>query len=375
MEYSATNYSYDYGNYGNYSDALARPESFQEYFVRTTEYVWTKRLNTFLPPLFVLVGSIGNILAVVALTRKHMLHNSVCFYLAVLGVIDTIILYVGCGLDWLSFVSETTQVPNLADPVCRVWTFLFNTIMAMMSWLTVAALVDRFLVMWHPIKAQYICTVFLAKVMTVMILVALVSVCIHAMWTMQLAGYAGPDTATYFCVHRESTDFMIAIWPLIQATLTSYLPMVLAIVFTLLLFVGCVYPHDRGDSEHHQMRLTRAVVVVGLVYIMLELPTMVVNAMDTLLTRPLDFRTESRLYLTRAVCQLLRFCDSALLFVLLFSCVPMLRYEMWCVLQHFKSPSTASPGNRELRGIAPNAEQHLLAPGTSIEVPSEVTVL
>ena len=54
-----------------------------------------KRLMLLVPPVLLVFGTIGNILAFVTLTRRAMRNYSSHIYLAVLAIIDTLVLYMG----------------------------------------------------------------------------------------------------------------------------------------------------------------------------------------------------------------------------------------------------------------------------------------
>jgi hypothetical protein len=333
-------------------------------------YRWWKNLRTYTPPVLVLLGVIGNVLALVALHRKQFQqikkHNSICFYFSVLCILDALMLFAECGLEWLSFIGEIPHISSLADPVCKVWMFVAKLIASFTRWMTVTCLVDRFLVMWHPMQARDICTTFLAKVVTIMILVGLVSVNIHAMWTMSLQlYYPNPETAQYYCSLDPSLGgFQRVVWPWIEASLNTYLPMLLAVTFTLFLIIGCVYPHGLGDSEQQQMQLTRATIATGLAYIGCQLPTIVMNFVVGFKGGQ-DYVTETRLILAQALCQVMRCLNNAVFFLLLFACIPLMRPGMRCLIrtQHVKAPAgtTAPPAGA-------NSEQLLPGGATSIEI-------
>ena len=54
-----------------------------------------KNLMLYAPPMLVVFGTIGNVLAFIILTRRAMRNYSPHIYLAVLAVADTLVLFVG----------------------------------------------------------------------------------------------------------------------------------------------------------------------------------------------------------------------------------------------------------------------------------------
>ena len=118
-----------------------------------------------------------------------MLEKSVFFFLQIYAVTNTLVLYVGCGVDWFSHITETTYIANFSDWLCRVWQFIYNVIIYAAGWIVVSMSIDRFIIVWHPRQAPYMCTVFMAKLVTIIILIGLVVVSIHAMWTYELTSH------------------------------------------------------------------------------------------------------------------------------------------------------------------------------------------
>ena len=78
---------------------------FNEYWQQSSEYKIQQILQLYIPPILIIFGSIGNVLAFVTLTRKHMKHSSVCYYMAMFAITNTIILYI---ITWNSFSFRNT---------------------------------------------------------------------------------------------------------------------------------------------------------------------------------------------------------------------------------------------------------------------------
>ena len=156
-------------------------------------------------------------------------------------------LYVGCGVDWFSQVTGTTYIANFSDWLCRVWQFIYNVIIYAAGWIVVSMSIDRFIIVWNPRQAPYMCTVFMAKLVTIVILVGLVVVSIHAMWTYELT----PQGCNIDIMQQ---DFQTIAWPWISATLCSYIPLVLIFIFQIMLLIGLVYPRSEAVSVTNMNR-------------------------------------------------------------------------------------------------------------------------
>ena len=61
-------------------------------------------LMLIVPPIIILMGTIGNLLTlIIMITDRNMRSMSTYFYLAVLAVADTVVLYLGLLTQWVSY--------------------------------------------------------------------------------------------------------------------------------------------------------------------------------------------------------------------------------------------------------------------------------
>ena len=70
------------------------PKSHEEQLLDYTEYQIRKVLLLYIPPLLLIIGTIGNMLTFCVLLRKAMRRTSTYNYLAVLSFTDMLVLYV-----------------------------------------------------------------------------------------------------------------------------------------------------------------------------------------------------------------------------------------------------------------------------------------
>lgn len=186
---------------------------------------------TYLAPVLVLCGGLGNISALLVLLRPCFNGHSMSLYLSVFAGANTVYLFAGFGLEWLSQAAALPLVAHLADWTCRVWRFAFEVVRHLPDWLLVAAVADR-LVATRPSlafhRAAY-CKRFVAKVVVVGVSVGVTSVGIHAMWT-----YGKTETGDCEIDQRDFEAASVA-WPLFSAVTLSYVPKLILLVTTPLL--------------------------------------------------------------------------------------------------------------------------------------------
>ena len=267
-------------------------------------------------------------------------------------------LYVGCGVDWFSQVTGTTYIANISDWLCRVWQFIYNVIVYAAGWIVVSMSIDRFIIVWNPRQAPNMCTVFMAKLVTIIILVGLVVVSIHAMWTYELT----PQGCNIDIMQQ---DFQTIAWPWISASLCSYIPLVLIFIFQIMLLIGLVYPRSEAVSVTNmnqtvQDQLTKLALVVSLVYLALNLPIIIVNFMEYAnSSAPFDYRVTARLLLARTACQTISCLNCAVSFILYFAMVPQMRKELMTLLRKLKGSNTSSIEEMQSMEVNTNGDMYV----------------
>ena len=289
-------------------------------WISSPEYALGLVLRTYLLPVIVALGTIGNVLSIVVLSRKNLRQTALCFYIAVFCITNTLVLYMGCGLDWLALVSKKPHIPNLADWICKLWKFVFNVILYSVGWMVVAMTIDRFIYIWHPIKAQQMCTVFIAKVSTVFIFIGLISISIHAMWSYYLS------PATVCVLDHTLHAFQTKIWPWISACVYVYLPTSLIIIFSIFLLTSLI---GRPFSNSHQDQLSKITLAVATMYLCLQLPSLILNiVMHHKGEWTYSYKALFKVWLADRICQLLSCTFHSLSFLCFYTFGSMFRKEV-----------------------------------------------
>ena len=303
---------------------------FQQYWHMSPEYKIQKQLKTFIPPILFLIGGTGNILSYLTLKRKAMHKSSTYVYMASLSLSNTLILYIGCGSDWVSHISSKKHVANQADWICRLWMFAFNVIMYSASWLVVAMTIDRFVWLYYPLRAPHVCTSFVAKVITIIILIGLVTVSIHAMWTYEMTGRG-------CSVDPNHKDFHRTVWPWISASLYTYVPILIMFIFNILNVIGMLHTSAGRSAKPAQDQLTRVTLLVSMTFLTLSLPTVILNVIQYINPQLIfDYRSYSRIILGSVICNMISCLNYSINFILYFAGVPLFRVEFFALFGHRK---------------------------------------
>lgn len=221
--------------------------------------------------------------------------------------------------------------------------------------------IDRFIIVWHPRQAPYMCTVFMAKLVTIIIVIGLVVVSVHAMWTYELTSQG------HCSIDLMQQDFQTIAWPWISAILCSYIPIVLIFIFLIMLLVGLVYPRSEAVSVTNmnqpvQDQLTKLAIVVSLIYLLLNLPIIIVNFMEYANSSSAgvyDYGKVAKLLLARVVCQTISCLNCTVSFILYFAMVPQMRKELMDLIRKLKGSNASSIEEMQTMEVNSNGDMYI----------------
>ncbi|XP_045193971.1 probable G-protein coupled receptor 139 [Mercenaria mercenaria] len=240
------------------------------------EITFEKVFEIYVVPVLVVIGTIGNILILITVRQKNMCNWSICFYLGAYAVVNIIILVPMSGFEWLCKVTGTKYVTELSDWTCKLWQFVMGVSIYSGIWFMYAMLVDQYIVIWLPHKAQSLCTIFMAKFATVIIVIGLVVVSIHAIWTYELF--------TNGCfVSPEQGDILTVVWPWVSLSCYCIIPLVLIIIFIILVIYGSFTKNTwKKSSSNYQVPIdiTFMTVALSIFYVIFVAPATVLNIME-----------------------------------------------------------------------------------------------
>jgi len=114
--------------------------------VMTSSFAWK-----FGVPVIVLLGTVGNTLSFCVLVRRGMRSTPMYFYLTLLAVADTFVLYVSAFKVWIRTMTRF-EVLHLSNVGCKLIMFILLCSFYLSAWLVVLVTLDRFLVVWFPFR-------------------------------------------------------------------------------------------------------------------------------------------------------------------------------------------------------------------------------
>jgi hypothetical protein len=244
--------------------------------IQHDELSFEKVFEIYIVPVLVVFGTIGNLLILLTVRQRNMSNWSICFYLAAYAVVNIIILVPMSGLEWLCKVTGTKYVTELTDWTCKLWQFVMGVSIYSGIWFMYAMLVDQYIVIWLPHKAQSMCTIFMAKFATVIIVIGLIVVSIHAIWTYELFSNG--------CfVSPAQNDILTIVWPWVSLSCYCIIPLLLIIIFIVLVIYGSFTKNTwKKSSSNYQVPIdiTFMTVALSIFYVLFVGPATVLNIME-----------------------------------------------------------------------------------------------
>ena len=214
---------------------------------------------------------------------------SSCIYLSVVAVMDTIVLLVRCGDDFLrefDKIELNNQLLVFSDSTCRVYPFVFNFIFHLDRWLLVAMAIEGVLSVKYPNKVEKFCSVDRARAVILLLTVILVTVNLHYFWSFSLEHFDYPGKKCDFPSygHQHSEEFQEIIWPIMEILVSEIFPRTAVFACAIIMAVKIYKGHHVGSKEHQawQAKFTldsRAIdqlkvliMVVSFIFVFLTLP-------------------------------------------------------------------------------------------------------
>jgi hypothetical protein len=184
------------------------------------------KLLTVTIPIIVLLGTLGNGFSFAVLVRKGMRSTPMYFYLTILTVVDTVVLYCNAFKAWIRLLTKF-EVLHVSNVGCKLITFVFLTSCYLSAWLIVMVTVDRFIAVWFPIRGYLWLRIRRARMVTGWLTAVVAVYNAHVFWTFSL--HLSDDTL--HCDYRDDNFFMNHVFETLK--LFSYCVIPFAIVLTL----------------------------------------------------------------------------------------------------------------------------------------------
>ena len=222
-------------------------------------------------PVFLVMGTIGNVLAVAVMMRKKNRKHAIAWYIAILSLSDTVFLY--SAIPWYIVYESSHQTIDISVYArCTLDYFTYYFSYQYSAWILVLISIERFFSIVYPIKAKVLATPLRAR--QICLVLALILTIINVYHFSNRSLHYG-DGLRYCAPRPQHAYILTYIWPIVDAIIYSYLPS--ALMFT---FNGIVMFHMWSFKNTSQAvtinksfpRVTRMLLIVSVFFICSTLP-------------------------------------------------------------------------------------------------------
>ena len=260
-----------------------RPVTLDDILGQYVEYKISLGFTRYGFPIVIFLGTVGNLFTFLVMLKPTMRKSSTCFYMAVLAMFDTSVLYFSCFRQWIALLDGTDAL-NLTSTSCKSLNFFSYTCFDLAVWILVAMTIERCFAVHFPLKATDIATIPIARKTVCLIVLIMASINLHFFWTVEL-------DARGRCSYLEQyTDFHDEVWPWLDATVYSFLPFVALLISNSIIIydsrrafvkrrseLGSNASHGTKGSSvtRFQFRLSAMLVTVSVVFLILSAPNVI----------------------------------------------------------------------------------------------------
>ena len=341
----------DGGSAGAYTSGLMQYRAYRAH----------KGLLLYIPPFIILLGTFGNIFSFIILRRKAMLKFSTYFYLMVLAVADTLVLYVGLLPNWMSELGF--DIRSQSDWVCKVFTLVFYTISDFSVWLIIAVTVERYIVVCHPLKANRLCNTRAARNVIIVLLFVLCLVNLHFLWTVEVRTFIHKGEEVNVCDSVRKHEYLIdGIWPWVDALLYCFAPFVVImclngrIINQVMLAKRLRLEMRGGDYEQRRpshegsTRLTVMLLTISFAFLALTLPKNIVGIITDFYDQyKKDLSRVAYFHLYKTITELLMYTNHSINFFLYCATGQKFRHQLIWMMCYAKKTYNLTWGSDESR--------------------------
>ena len=227
------------GNASNLSLAFVTWESEASYYIRVNYY-----MNLICLPVIVVSGVVGNVLSLLVFLCTHLKYQSSSIYLACLNAADTGFLICVFLSVWLKYVGLSVT-HTLSG--CRIIMYLSFVFAFLSVWTVVCFTVERYIVVFYPLRKHKLCTPRRAKMVTCS--VGLLAFCSYlvAPLTSEIA------TSGMSELGCQPKPMFLSLWHIFQhadSVITVIIPSILILYFNIRIAVRiCDFLHRKSSKS------------------------------------------------------------------------------------------------------------------------------
>ena len=288
------------------------------------------------PPLILVIGTIGNILILVVLSRRSLRTSCCSVFLRVLAVADTIVLYSGLWPYIMRHILDDQTLLS-SDAYCKGRAFTFYLASHFAVWILVAVAIERLIGVCSPMKLHTMCSPTIVGSTVVVMLITLTMLDTLLLFMVKSERRVDPDDnhVDYYCDSTQEPFFHFAraVWPWIDFAVYSAVPFVIMFVSNLCIIyklcqsaaqrrISCVGPPIDTSG------LTAMLVTVCVTFLILTAPLTTYIIVESRFTIVPGTDFEAKMLFAHSVTRMLAFINHAVNFFLYCLCAAEFRRNL-----------------------------------------------
>ncbi|XP_053395768.1 neuromedin-U receptor 2-like [Mercenaria mercenaria] len=252
-----------------------------------SEYRNAVRIWKTVPPIFIALGTMGNLLTIVVLMRSKSRVSSTAIYLSALAVSDLLVLWTGLLRQWINYMFDI-DVRHLSVAGCKIHIFTVYFATQCSSWLLVAVTSERFVGVWLPHKVKRGCTPRIAIVTISVIVGCLMLLNVHWLYGMGVKVIVYNNVTYEFkcnSIYDHYYDFLGFKWPWIDLCFFSLGPFTVLLIGNISIIVRVLISKHKTRTQIAPLnggvgakksdktsQLTAMLVVLNVVFFVCTIP-------------------------------------------------------------------------------------------------------
>lgn len=291
-------------------------------------------LLTFLPPLILAFGIVGNILSFIVLTKFSNRFPSY-HYLYVLASLDMVVLLTGLLRLWVKQITGN-DVASKSNFLCPLFTFLgfFSSIASV--WIVLAISIDRAIAIKYPLKRYKEDVNKRTKTIILIILIGSGLVNIHFLFTMGLQPNKSRDLTSSCDPHLIYLNFYRTVWAWIDAIIYSWIPFCVIGITNIITIIGLFVARKTRKSlnsneikvSHREHYMTIMVLTISISVLIMLVPVNTIMIMLIFWKNTIGSNQELyNMQLAKTIGELLMYTSHSVNFVLYYWAGSQFRHQ------------------------------------------------
>lgn len=204
------------------------------------------------PPILILLGTVGNCLSIFVLSRKAIRSSTTALYLTVLAFSDLFVLYTGLLRQWLIYLFDK-DVRKLGSFGCKLNIWLVYSSLDFSAWILIAVTLERVVSAWLPHNAKIVCTKKNAVTVLISIGVFIIGLNAHLMYGMGLKYNQGDSGVSELAecdeIDDSYRDFFAKTWPWIDLCVFCVIPFTVIVIGNVLILLRVIKSQNKTKSR------------------------------------------------------------------------------------------------------------------------------